>query len=119
MAESKKLDEVHKGGIQAPDVLSLQDAPAAVLSEDTLDPVYAAKAKVLNKAIQDIGMGRYQWQVRRTKFRFTVAFHQCIIVRGKGRLGKLCTKWIGKACRVLSGCTIPSPCTRLFRKDDV
>ena len=28
---------------------------------DGLDPVYAAKARVLNKAIQDIGMGRYQW----------------------------------------------------------
>jgi hypothetical protein len=29
-----------------------------------VDPVYEAKARVLNKAIQDIGMGRYQWQVR-------------------------------------------------------
>lgn len=29
----------------------------------TLDPVYAAKAEVLNDAIQDIGMGRYQWQL--------------------------------------------------------
>ena len=64
MAESQKLDEVEKDGNRAPEVLSLQDAPAAVLSEDSLDPVYAAKAKVLNKAIQDIGMGRYQWQVR-------------------------------------------------------
>ncbi|KAK7754934.1 hypothetical protein SLS62_003018 [Diatrype stigma] len=28
-----------------------------------LDPVYEAKARVLNKAIQDIGMGWYQWQL--------------------------------------------------------
>ena len=40
------------------------DAPASVLEDGSLDPVYEAKAKVLNKAIQDIGMGRYQWQVR-------------------------------------------------------
>lgn len=29
----------------------------------TLDPVYEAKACVLNHAIQQIGMGRYQWQL--------------------------------------------------------
>jgi hypothetical protein len=63
MAEAQKLDGEEKDGNRAPEVLSLHDAPAAVLSEDTLDPVYAAKARVLNKAIQDIGMGRYQWQV--------------------------------------------------------
>lgn len=39
------------------------DAPVAAIDEGALDPVYAAKARVLNKAIQDIGMGRYQWQV--------------------------------------------------------
>lgn len=30
---------------------------------DGLDPEYAAKARVLNRAVQDIGMGRYQWQL--------------------------------------------------------
>lgn len=30
---------------------------------DGLDPVYAAKARVLNRAIQNIGMGSYQWQL--------------------------------------------------------
>jgi hypothetical protein len=30
---------------------------------DGVDPVYAAKARVLNRAIMDIGMGRYQWQL--------------------------------------------------------
>jgi len=47
-------------------VHSVQEAPATVLEEGTLDPVYEAKAKVLNKAIQDIGMGKYQWQVINT-----------------------------------------------------
>lgn len=35
----------------------------AALPENVLDPVYAAKARLLNDAIQDIGMGRYQWQL--------------------------------------------------------
>lgn len=41
----------------------IPDAPTSVISEGALDPVYEAKAQVLNKAIQDIGMGRYQWQL--------------------------------------------------------
>ncbi|KAJ7458054.1 MFS general substrate transporter [Mycena galericulata] len=32
----------------------------SVYPEDVLDPVYEAKARVLNKALQEIGMGRYQ-----------------------------------------------------------
>ncbi|RYO98083.1 hypothetical protein DL764_007213 [Monosporascus ibericus] len=28
-----------------------------------LDPVYEAKARILNRAVQDIGMGWYQWQL--------------------------------------------------------
>ncbi|KAI1525272.1 ProP Permease of the major facilitator superfamily, partial [Pyrenophora tritici-repentis] len=39
------------------------EVPVSVLEDGSLDPVYEAKAKVLNKAIQDIGMGRYQWQL--------------------------------------------------------
>ncbi|CAI6340653.1 unnamed protein product [Periconia digitata] len=53
-------DQQPKGN--ARDISVVQDAPAAVM-EGSLDPVYEAKAKVLNKAIQDIGMGRYQWQL--------------------------------------------------------
>lgn len=33
------------------------------LPEETSDPVYQAKAHVLNDAIQSIGMGRYQWHL--------------------------------------------------------
>lgn len=42
---------------------NLDDAPPAAIDTDTLDPVYAAKARLLNKAIQEIGMGKYQWQL--------------------------------------------------------
>lgn len=31
--------------------------------EDAVDPVYQAKARLLNEAIQEIGMGRYQWSL--------------------------------------------------------
>lgn len=34
------------------------------LFDGTLDPVYEAKARVLNRAIQEIGMGRYQVSLR-------------------------------------------------------
>lgn len=34
-----------------------------VFTDDALDPVYQAKARILNDAIQEIGMGRYQWCV--------------------------------------------------------
>ena len=58
----KKLDDERKTSSPI-EISSLEAAPTSVLQEGTLDPVYEAKAKVLNKAIQDIGMGRYQWQV--------------------------------------------------------
>ncbi|KAL5381904.1 hypothetical protein DPSP01_006849 [Paraphaeosphaeria sporulosa] len=53
-------DEVGGGEMVVDDVL--REAPGAVL-DGAVDPVYEAKARVLNKAIQDIGMGRYQWQL--------------------------------------------------------
>lgn len=31
-----------------------------VFDEPSLDPVYHAKARILNDALQDIGMGKYQ-----------------------------------------------------------
>lgn len=32
-----------------------------IFTEDSLDPVYHAKARILNDALQEIGMGKYQW----------------------------------------------------------
>jgi MFS family permease len=47
------------------DVISgdVQSGDDSALPSGTFDPVYEAKARVLNKAIQEIGMGRYQWQL--------------------------------------------------------
>ncbi|TEA21535.1 MFS siderochrome iron transporter 1 [Colletotrichum sidae] len=44
-----------------PDIHHVSDT--AIIPEGALDPVYEAKARVLNRAIQDIGMGWYQWQL--------------------------------------------------------
>ncbi|KAL1957485.1 hypothetical protein VTO42DRAFT_5948 [Malbranchea cinnamomea] len=40
-----------------------QNTVAGTLPEGSVDPVYEAKARLLNQAILDIGMGRYQWQL--------------------------------------------------------
>ncbi|KAL4072456.1 major facilitator superfamily domain-containing protein [Scleroderma yunnanense] len=46
------------------EVLKAEDLQAHtedIYTEESLDPVYHAKAKILNDAIQEIGMGKYQW----------------------------------------------------------
>jgi hypothetical protein len=53
-------------GGQAPMPLTIESLRAEI--EDDLaagghDTAYDRKSKVINKAIQDIGMGRYQWQL--------------------------------------------------------
>ncbi|KAJ4316296.1 hypothetical protein N0V94_005505 [Neodidymelliopsis sp. IMI 364377] len=59
---SQKKEQIHsKHATQ--EVAALGHAPEGVLGDGSLDPVYAAKARVLNKAIQEIGMGRYQYQL--------------------------------------------------------
>jgi hypothetical protein len=58
-----KVAEEEQGKHVTHEIPSIDEAPVGVLEEGSLDPVYEAKARVLNKAIQDIGMGRYQWQV--------------------------------------------------------
>ncbi|KAL8956589.1 MAG: hypothetical protein Q9193_005926 [Seirophora villosa] len=40
-----------------------ENLTAPVLDQGAVDPVYQAKAHVLNNAIQQIGMGRYQWEL--------------------------------------------------------
>ncbi|KAH9976863.1 MFS general substrate transporter [Lactifluus volemus] len=40
-----------------PTILAKED----LYDEGSVDPVYRAKAKVLNQALQEIGMGKYQW----------------------------------------------------------
>ncbi|CAG5143662.1 uncharacterized protein ALTATR162_LOCUS1394 [Alternaria atra] len=63
-ASARKIDEPY--GTKEPSAQTVArdgEAPVSVLEDGSLDPVYEAKAKILNKAIQDIGMGRYQWQL--------------------------------------------------------
>jgi len=58
------MDESH--GYKEPSAQTVArdgEVPVSVLEDGSLDPVYEAKAKMLNKAMQDIGMGRYQWQL--------------------------------------------------------
>lgn len=58
--ESKRNVDV-SSGYSFNDEPSIADVPT--LLKGAIDPVYESKAQVLNNAIQDIGMGRYQWQL--------------------------------------------------------
>ncbi|CAN9293647.1 unnamed protein product [Alternaria alternata] len=61
---SRKIDETYSNKEPSAQTVARDgEAPVSVLEDGSLDPVYEAKAKMLNKAIQDIGMGRYQWQL--------------------------------------------------------
>lgn len=48
---------------RAPSNLSVEDVAAPPVLKGATDPVYEGKARVLNEAIQEIGMGWYQWQL--------------------------------------------------------
>ncbi|KAK0617953.1 major facilitator superfamily transporter [Bombardia bombarda] len=56
---SSSQDVAHHDGIESDD----DDDDAAAIPPGQIDPVYEAKAKILNHAIQQIGMGRYQYQL--------------------------------------------------------
>lgn len=61
MGNQEQPAETHERGISMSDDPSIEAVPT--LLQGTIDPVYEAKAQVLNTAIQDIGMGWYQWQL--------------------------------------------------------
>lgn len=47
---------------------TVHELPAVLVKEDlheegSVDPVYQAKARILNHALQEIGMGRYQVRI--------------------------------------------------------
>ncbi|KAJ5698140.1 hypothetical protein N7462_000145 [Penicillium macrosclerotiorum] len=51
-------------GLEPTAIESPPSGPSAVTPQDeSRDAAYKAKADVLNRALQDIGMGRYQWQL--------------------------------------------------------
>ncbi|KAH7907542.1 major facilitator superfamily domain-containing protein [Hygrophoropsis aurantiaca] len=43
------------------DVYEITAETHDIFTDDSLDPVYQAKARILNDALQEIGMGKYQW----------------------------------------------------------
>lgn len=47
------------------DEVSLTSRPGGLtedlFTDDAVDPVYQARARILNDALQEIGMGKYQW----------------------------------------------------------
>ncbi|KAF8689799.1 Sugar transporter, partial [Rhizoctonia solani] len=45
------------------DQVSISAAEDDTLPKGSVDPVYQAKAELLNAAIQEIGMGKYQWHL--------------------------------------------------------
>ena len=59
VADDGKVPDVNDGAYQLPSDTELVDS----VLKGVIDPVYEGKARALNTAIQDIGMGRYQWQL--------------------------------------------------------
>ena len=63
MSTKMKSDELAKDGGSPPPLysdVSIQKANNDIYEDGTIDPVYQAKARVLNAALQEIGMGKYQ-----------------------------------------------------------
>ncbi len=60
----KRSDDVKGDGV-VDAITGIHDDPTVEdvrnVLEGSIDPVYEGKAQTLNKAIQHIGMGRYQW----------------------------------------------------------
>jgi hypothetical protein len=53
--------EINKKSALDGDIMKLvEDATDIFSGSASLDPVYEAKARILNSAIQEIGMGKYQ-----------------------------------------------------------
>ncbi|KAL2129517.1 hypothetical protein VTI74DRAFT_7645 [Chaetomium olivicolor] len=72
MADSSEAEKTNKATSLAEpskprpaedEAVSLDAGDNAIIPEGQIDPVYEKKARVLNRAIQDIGMGWYQWQL--------------------------------------------------------
>lgn len=57
-----------KDGVDVVETGSLEAKTEPVLDHRSVDPVYQAKAHVLNNAVQQIGMGRYQWELVSIRF---------------------------------------------------
>ncbi|KAI0383597.1 MFS general substrate transporter [Hypomontagnella monticulosa] len=63
MAGSSAEEGKKNNGPQLGEEVAVGIEDVSTIPKGTIDPVYEAKARVLNRAIQDIGMGWYQWQL--------------------------------------------------------
>jgi MFS family permease len=61
MSDGKQMAEVSRD--VSPTQAIQGDDTGLMIEGASSDPVYTAKSLRLNKAVQDIGMGRYQWQL--------------------------------------------------------
>jgi hypothetical protein len=53
-----------------------------IFTDDSLDPVYKAKARILNDALQEIGMGKYQVSNPHTALVPLLTRFEVVLVRG-------------------------------------
>ncbi|KAF4584140.1 membrane transporter [Ophiocordyceps camponoti-floridani] len=67
MGVENAVDEVvtspHDPPIYSSSIELASDGDSAIIPKGAIDPVYEAKARLLNRAIRDMGMGWYQWQL--------------------------------------------------------
>ena len=64
---SDLVDAADEKEAQSKEIAHKHAALETVYTEDTIDARYLAKAQILNEAMQEIGMGRYQWCVPLTR----------------------------------------------------
>ncbi|CAH7668874.1 major facilitator superfamily domain-containing protein [Phakopsora pachyrhizi] len=57
------FDENESVTLKKKPVSSIYEGQETVIPAGALDPIYESKARLLNAAIQEIGMGKYQWHL--------------------------------------------------------
>jgi len=62
-SESGKIESSSDGSPPELGEIEFRGKTIALVEEGQIDPAYHAKVQILNDAIQDIGMGRYQWHL--------------------------------------------------------
>ena len=63
LADTATADENGFSSSHAPGDSHIDELVAPAIPKGTIDPVYEAKANLLNNAVQEIGMGAYQWKL--------------------------------------------------------
>lgn len=59
MSSAKNVSVEASSSPQSSKSATTVDGPASVIAEGNFDPVYEAKARVLNNAMSEIGFGKY------------------------------------------------------------